>query len=382
MKKTVPIALLLLTLVSCIVASPQIALHAAKAGFNIWWSFIFPVLLPMYMLINLCQALGLFHSISSILISMFRIKNISASQLSPFIYRWFIGSTYIFPISTISSQIKPQTLSKKALMILLTLSYNANPIFIIVIVFTAFVSLPILGVYITICLAASTLVCALFIRLRTPSSNVLRSLNNNSFIQQLELGREEDGRPIGKLLGEGIYESVQQLFLLGGIMLFASVVAAYLQFILPYEATFNFMYIIDYHLASYALFTSPLSTPVILASIVTLLSFGGLTQLFITYGLFKQHQLPFKFFLSIRSLHSLMVILMLYINYNWLEHMLNFSSLKPTFLPTQLAMKEQQYSFFLFSTSSLITALLLLVIIALTLLFNWHINHHQKNKQA
>lgn len=379
MKKTVPIAVLLITLVSCIVASPQIALHAAKAGFNIWWSFIFPVLLPMYMLINLCHALGLFHSLGSILISIFRIKNISASQLSPFIFRWFMGSTYISPIMTSSSNM-PQPLSKKALMGLLALSYNANPIFIIVIVFTAFVPMPLLGAYITSCIVTATLICALYVRLRSHSTHTTNITHN--FIQQLELGRKEDGRPIGKLLGEGIYESVQQLFLLGGILLFSSVVAAYLQLLLPYNATFNFLFIIDQHLASYALLTSSLSTPIVLICIIALLSFGGLTQLFIAYGFYKEQQLPFKYFLTIRIFHSLIVIFMLFINYNWLENILKLSAIKTTFLPAQLAMDEKQYSLYLFSTSSFTTAIVLLVIIAFTLLFKWNNNRHHKNKQA
>jgi|GEM_PF-3904464 len=382
MKKSVITASLLIALVLCIVTSPQIALQAANDGFNVWWRYLFPVLLPMYLLLILCKALGLFHSLSYILIKLLRIPSMTPTQLSPYIFRWLMGSTYIASVAqqTLEQQTKP-ALSRRRLSYLLSLSYNSNPIFIIVIIFTAFIELPLLGVYIVAALLISTLICVILIRLLI-SSKRKHGINATSLINELELGRQEDGRSIGKLLGEGIYESVQQLFFIGGVMLFGSVIAAYLQVFSPRHLPINFSFIMEQHYAAYSILKSTFSFQTILLCIAIILSTGGLIQLFIMFDHFKQQQLSLKLFMSIRLIHVLFTLVIIYFSFPALNQRFNFSEALQTFSEADSYFAKLPTTLHLVSTSVLLTSVILLCLLFFSYITHFLLNLYYKNKQA
>lgn len=382
MRKTVVTASLLILLVLCIVASPQIALQAAKEGFNVWWDYIFPVLLPMYLLIILCRALGLFHSISYVILKLFRIQTLTASQLAPFVYRWFTGSTFIANITPLPNEEKAEkTISKHDLARLYTISYNANPIFVIVIIFTAFIQLPLLGIYLVTVLILSSLLS--YILLQLFSNNTVKGYKSStSFIDELEKGRKEDSRSIGKLLGEGIYESVQQLFFVGGVMLFGSVIAAYLQTLLPMQFSFQFQFLLEQHMATYALLKSQFSFQIILICLVIVLSTGGLIQLFLIYDKFKQRALPIKTFILVRFLHATVSAVIVFASYPFLNHALDLTTVMHTFTQTPSYATTPPSAIMLFTTSLFTTSFILLCFIIIFVITRLLLSLFYKNKQA
>lgn len=314
---TLAIALGAVMVLTGVLLAPEEVFKASSQGLKLWWTIVFPSMLPFLMLSEMLLALGIVHGLgvllSPLMRSCFRLPGHSGWVLA-------LGMTAGAPASAeaIRQLIARDELGESQARVLTALTHFNNPMTIILVIGTVFLHSPALG-YLLLVVHWSTGIAAALILLRGNSSiyavdnqaTVRRAIDNNqsnhhapspaattteghsyvedSFVRlrlgtvlrEMRLAREQDGRSFGKLLGDTVTNAVQTLMISGGFILFFAVIS---QLFSLYVSSGTFSYIwpalLELHLGSYALTTALGSSPLTLAGISAILGWGGLSGWF------------------------------------------------------------------------------------------------------
>ncbi|NIK75669.1 sporulation integral membrane protein YlbJ [Paenibacillus castaneae] len=237
MAKTVLLAFLSILLVVSIILRPDPAFQASLQGLTVWWNIIFPGLLPFLVLFEIIAAFGITHAIASLLQPMMsKLFKLPGEAALAAVLGWLGG--YPAGAEAAATLRKQSIVTKKQGQRLLALAHMPNPLFMLVVIGAGFLHKPIMGIII----AGSVWLSALWLMLLTrllsrhdeeqvpsESSEVKDSHGGQGILQRsadaLQLGREQDGRSFGKVLGDAVSVSVQKLMMIGGFMIFAAVIA-------------------------------------------------------------------------------------------------------------------------------------------------------------
>lgn len=288
MYKTLCVAILLLSVVLSVVFSPDLALQASLSGVTIWWKLVFPGLLPFLIIYEIMLAFGLIHGIQGILAPLAsRLMKLPKAATFPFVMS-LIGGSPIGVEPTIKL-LENKTLTTSQAQRLLAYAHLPNPIIVIVIVGTGFLVMPAAGLIMLITIWVTTILLIfiqnLFQSRKEPTISSVAIDKRLGFIASMEYGRRLDGRTFGKVLGDSVSSSVQKLFIIGGFIIFSSVLAglasAWLQPITD-QLPFLIQALLELHIGSYAIASWTLSSsalPLGIAFIVACLSFGGVSGL-------------------------------------------------------------------------------------------------------
>lgn len=236
MAKTIVIAIISILLVGSIIIQPDTAFQASLQGLTVWWNIVFPGLLPFLVLFELMTAFGLAHAAGALLQPvMMRLFKLPGETASALVVGWTGG--YPAGAEAAASLRKRKTVDRKQGQRLLALAHMPNPLFILVVIGAGFLHKPITGIMIAAAVWLSALVL-LFISaagrkpdgnreeaVPAPESAVSKPGSIGRMAAAMRLGREQDGRSFGKVLGDAVTSSVQKLLMIGGFMIFASVIA-------------------------------------------------------------------------------------------------------------------------------------------------------------
>ncbi|MCR8656185.1 hypothetical protein [Paenibacillus endoradicis] len=322
MYRTFIIAGLLLSIVLSVVLSPDVALEASLSGLTIWWKLVFPGLLPFLILYELILAFGLVHGIQALL-SPFttRLLKMPRAASLPFIMSLLSG----FPagVEPTLQLLQDKQLSKQQAQRLLGYMHFPNPIFVTVIIGAGFFHTPILGLIIisTIWISAIILM-TLHSYVATRKSNDLDLTDNHShinFVASMELGRKLDGRGLGKVLGDSVAASVQKLFVIGGFIIFSSVIAAFATSLLnnfTLQLPFLAHALLELHIGSYAISVWTMGQNSIIlgcALLVACLSFSGISGILQVSFYTTGQPIRTLLFIKYRIFHAICGFFMTYI---------------------------------------------------------------------
>ncbi|MNZ84196.1 Sporulation integral membrane protein YlbJ [compost metagenome] len=197
-----------------------------------------------------------------------------------------------------------------------------NPLFILVIIGAGFLKQPILGPMIAAAVWLSGMWLMLVTALLIPSSRSsaaadLTAGRRPNMIERaahaMQLGREQDGRSFGKVLGDAVSVSVQKLMVIGGFMIFASVVAKLSEPLLaPLLHTFGLSFItpalFESHLGAYAsaVWDAPgVSLLPNAAIIAAVLAWGGLSGILQAGYAISGTDIKLLPFIGLRCIHAL-----------------------------------------------------------------------------
>ncbi|HIW34718.1 MAG TPA: hypothetical protein IAA29_18235 [Candidatus Paenibacillus intestinavium] len=393
MHKTFIIAGLLLTIVLSVVLSPHIALQASLGGLNIWWKLVFPGLLPFLILYEIILAFGLIHGIQAVL-SPFTSKLLKMPRVAslPFIMSLLSG----FPagVEPTMKLLQDNQLTKQQAQRLLGYMHFPNPIFVTVIIGAGFFHAPIIGLIII-----STIWISAFILMTVHSYLATRkskahSDNNNyhpqvNFAASMELGRKLDGRGLGKVLGDSVAVSVQKLFMIGGFIIFASVIAAFatsLLDVIRIELPFLSQAILEIHIGSYAISSWTMSQQSVLlgcALLVACLAFSGLSGILQVSFYTAGQALQMFPFIKYRFIHAIFGFFMTYILWKplswvfskWLriEYETVFFTSTESFIPATYQARQLP---FIWKESLAICSLFIVFIIVITLCRKLYVKDH------
>ncbi len=221
-----------LALVVSIIAFPEEAFRSSLQGLQLWWKLVFPALLPFLIVTELLRGMGVLHGLGVLLEPLLRLL-----FKLPGVAGWIValGFTAGMPAgaAAVGQLRKDGTLTRDEGERLLSASHLLSPVFLVSVVGVGFLQSATAGLALAVIHYASTLLLTLLHRFRSaPGPHPLPGKQTRDkggagrlgrSFDALQDARTRDGRTFGKLLGDSVTSSVQQLFLIGGCMMMFSV---------------------------------------------------------------------------------------------------------------------------------------------------------------
>lgn len=199
-------------------------------GLLTWWKIVFPSLLPFFIVSELLLSLGVVHFLSVLLEPVMRpIFNLPGA--AAFVVA--IGYTSGFPIgASLTANLRKKRLCTRLEgERLISFTNNASPLFIFVAVSVGMFHQPSLGIIIASAHYLGNIIMGLLLRfygLNDPEKSNEQTITGNLLLKSLEAlaeAQNNDQRPIGRLLGDAVKNSVHNLLNIGGfIILFAVII--------------------------------------------------------------------------------------------------------------------------------------------------------------
>lgn len=221
-----------LVFVIAMVLHPRMVFEGATMGLKAWWNIVFPSLLPFFIASELLMSFGLVKFmgvlLEPVMRPLFRVPGCGSFVLC-------IGYTSGYPIGAmitarLRSQMQCTRIEAERLM---SFTNNSSPLFMIVAVSVGMFGRPELAVVIAGSHYLANLTLGLLLRFygrndreRLPSTRIKHgdSLLSRALGELTEAWRQE-GRPLGKIVGDATRNSINSLLNIGGfIILFAVII--------------------------------------------------------------------------------------------------------------------------------------------------------------
>jgi len=211
---------------------PDASLEAGRSGLDLFTSVVFPSLLPFFILSEILLGLGVVHFIGvlfePLMRPVFNVPGEGAFALS-------MGLAAGYPMdAVITARFRKMGLCNRIEgERMLAFTNTADPLFIFGAVAVGMFGLPALGAVLALAHYLSAVAVGLVFRYhgRGAPATVTESKTRDGHIlvraaRALVKAREEDGRPLGRLVGDAVNDSIKTLFMICGfIMLFSAFVA-------------------------------------------------------------------------------------------------------------------------------------------------------------
>lgn len=213
-------------LAASVIMFPQASFEASLRGLKMWWEIVFPSLLPFFILSEILIGYGVVKFIGvlmePLMRPLFRVPGIGG-------FVWAMGVSSGFPAGAKltarmrqENQINPIEAER-----LVSFTNCSNPLFIIGAVAVALFNDPKLGILLAVCHYVGNLIVGIIMRFHGQDEprrkNGFKLPSIKGAILEMHQTRLTDGRPIGKLLGDSVYTSVNTLLMIGGFIILFSV---------------------------------------------------------------------------------------------------------------------------------------------------------------
>ncbi|MCW3489923.1 sporulation integral membrane protein YlbJ [Dethiobacter alkaliphilus] len=207
---------------------PEDAFAAAVKGLDVWWNIVFPALLPFFIGAELLMGLGVVHFMGVLLQPLMRpIFNVPG--VGSFVMAMGLASG--FPIGSIlTTRLRRDGLCTKVEgERLMSFTNTADPLFMFGAVAVGMFGYPQIGITIAIAHYLSSVSTGILLRFYGRSQpNTREEISEGSILWRalsaLYRARKKDDRPMGKLMGDAIRNSVNTLLLIGGFIILFSVI--------------------------------------------------------------------------------------------------------------------------------------------------------------
>lgn len=222
-------ALLACLLLFMMLVYPAEGVRAALKGISIWWDILFPALFPFFVISELMLGFGIVHFFGTLLDPLmrpvFRVPGIGGFVMA-------MGFASGYPVgSRLTAQLWDERMvNREEGERLVSFTTTSDPIFLIGAVAVGFFHDVSLAVILAAAHYGTAVLVGVIMRFHgkgrcspTPGNKEGGSLLLRSF-QAMHEARLRDGRPIGTMLGQAIRSSFQLIFVIGGLVVFFSVV--------------------------------------------------------------------------------------------------------------------------------------------------------------
>lgn len=388
-------------LVVSIILFPQQTFDASLQSLTIWWTIVFPALLPFLIIAEMMLAYGLFHFIGTLLEPLmkrvFRLPGASGPVLA-------IGLTIGYPIGTKLTKrlLQAQACNEHEGHALLSLSHMASPLLMMNVIAVGFLQQAKLGLLLITVHVVSTIILGLWLRRNIPPHHTNEHLTcnhttkapNNSLPQAASKGLlysairamqrtcQQDGRSFGKLLGDAVQAAIQTLLIIGGYMI---IFAVFVQVLMSNKIT-NMIHIFMHHVVSksmieallkgwfeihngaYAVATTAHPSLLVQTAVISgMLAWSGLCMHTQVVSIIHGTRLRYSFFLISRIIHTCLAMGLTIILWQPLNHL--FQHAIPSFgAPDPVRDVETGPWFMTVTTLWATSAALIVLIIAAMLL--------------
>jgi len=216
---------------------PKEAFEAALNGVSIWWNIVFPALLPFFIFSQVLIGLGVVHFLGVLLEPVMRpVFNVPGA--GSFVMAMGLASG--FPIGAVlTSKLRLKKLcNKEEAERLISFVNTADPLFMFGAVAVGMLHAPQTGLIIAAAHYLSSISVGLIMRFykaRSKKKETFKPVKRENILiealKALVRARKEDSRPIGRLLGEAIKDSINTLLLIGGFIILFSVIITLLRLV-------------------------------------------------------------------------------------------------------------------------------------------------------
>jgi sporulation integral membrane protein YlbJ len=204
---------------------PQEVVSSATTGLTLWWSFVLPALLPFFILSELLMGAGCVHFLGILLEPLMRPLFHLPGKAS-FIVA--MGYTSGIPVGAVlTTKLRQQNqLTQAEGERLLAFTSNPSPGFMFGAVASGMMGRPEIGLVLAGAVYLSNIIVGIlfrFYRYQRVEGQVKIPVSLIRAWRELLKAQEQDGRPLGQLLGDAVKQGIQTVLLVGGFITFFSV---------------------------------------------------------------------------------------------------------------------------------------------------------------
>ena len=215
-------------LVACIIIYPSEAFSAALDGLKLWFNVVCPALLPFFICVEILIGLGIVSFFGSTFKPLMRpVFNVPGEGS----FGFFMSMSSGYPVGArITAKLRQEKLCTPVEgQRLLSLCSTSGPLFIIGAVATGIMNNPALGFFLALSHYLSAVTIGFLMRYYRREKTFSRNGPiSNPIIDMLDY-RRKDGRPIGVLLGDAVKSGVNLILMIGGFIIFFSVIVSMLK---------------------------------------------------------------------------------------------------------------------------------------------------------
>ncbi|CAM3453551.1 nucleoside recognition domain-containing protein [Hydrogenibacillus schlegelii] len=222
--------------IAAFLAHPGVVFHAARRGAEIWGTVVFPATLPFLILAELSLGLGIPHffgvMLQPIMRPLFRLPGSASFALT-------VGLASGYPMTArLAVRMRESgALTRTEGERLVAFATTADPVFLTAAVAVGFFHAPAYAAVLASVHYGTAIALGILFRFygdwgdervpsaapRTPGELLARAF------QAMDAARRADGRPFGRLLSDGVEGALATTFLIGGLLIFFSVLMALLE---------------------------------------------------------------------------------------------------------------------------------------------------------
>jgi len=228
--KSLGLALVALFFAVSLVFYPEPVFQASLKGLKIWWDVIFPALFPFFIASEILMGLGVVHFMGILLEPLMR-PLFRVPGTGGFVMAMGFASGYPMGAKLTARLREQHLLTRVEGERLVAFTCTADPLFLFGAVAVGFFHDASLGVIIALAHYGAGVLVGWLMRFYKGGGEVTTlSHENHSFFlirafQAMHHARLQDGRTLGKLMGDAIQSSIQTLLMIGGfIMMFSAII--------------------------------------------------------------------------------------------------------------------------------------------------------------
>lgn len=233
--KTLTYAVLATLLAFSFMLFPKEAYEASVRGMTVWWEVVFPSLLPFFILSDFLIRFGVVSFIGTIfepfMRPLFRVPGSGG-------FVWAMGLASGFPSGAkFTSRLWEEGhLTRYEGERLVSFSNASNPLFIFGAIAVGFFQNASLGLLLAVSHYCGNLCVGLIMRFHGSKQEKhdekqLKKLSMSKAIKKMHQERMNQHEPLGKMMGDAVHSSIQTLLMIGGFMIFFSVLSQVLELI-------------------------------------------------------------------------------------------------------------------------------------------------------
>jgi sporulation integral membrane protein YlbJ len=226
------LALALAAVTVMLLVFPKEGLSAALRGVSIWWDVLFPALFPFFIISEMLLGFGIVHFFGTLLDPMmrplFRVPGIGGFAMA-------LGFASGYPVGArLTSQLwEQQLVTREEGERLVAFITTSDPIFLIGAVSVGFFHDASLAGVLAVAHYGTAVLIGLMMRYYGPKAPAAKVNKSNGerrpsiwlrAFHAMHEARVKDGRPIGTLLNQAVGNALQMNFVVGGLVVFFSVV--------------------------------------------------------------------------------------------------------------------------------------------------------------
>lgn len=297
---------LLVTILFFIILLSEDVVESVSFSISIWKDNLFPTLFPFFIISNLLINYGFVYYIglllNNIMQKYFKLPGCCGFVLAASLFTGFpSGAKYTKDL------VEKKLITIKEAESLLTFTHYSNPLFILGMIGTTLLNNKILGLIILISHITSGLIVG-----------IILNKNNKIAVNNTKNDFKYSNKTFGELLTDSIFDSLNTMFLLLGIVTIFLIITTIINKLIPLSPILRVILSGILEMTQGVKLASTLLIPDILKIMLMtgFISFGGLSVHMQVLGLISTQKIKYKPFLLSRILHSIIAMLFAFILYN------------------------------------------------------------------